>query len=336
MKRRDFSLQAASVLAAGWTGATAFAQAAGTGAAVALGPGGFPDHPIKIIVPYPAGGVVDVVIRTVAESASGLFPQRVVVENRAGADGRIGLEAVAKATPDGYTLIAATPLVAVGEHMMPDMKGRSRDFAGVVAVAAPPSVFVVSANVPAQTLKEFVALATARPGEMNVANPGSGSSNHLAQEMLFELAGIKLTNINYKGQPPSLIDLGSGQIQFGLIAQNLVLPLVKSGKVRALAVNAAKRTKSLPDVPTIAEAGYPDALVQSWYGIAAPAKTPPNVLAWLNDQFQRVMGQPETRAKLEAMDAEILGLSGAKFDALIESEFRRWGELIRKRNIQAG
>jgi tripartite-type tricarboxylate transporter receptor subunit TctC len=335
MKRRDFSLQATAMLAATWTGTPAFAQATGA-AAAAVGPGGFPDRPIKIIVPYPAGGVVDVVIRTVADPASGLFPQRVVVENRTGADGRIGLEAVAKSPPDGYTLIAATPLVAVGEHLMADMKGRARDFAGVVAVAAPPSVFVVSANVPARTLKEFVALAAAKPGEMNVSNPGSGSSIHLGQEMLFEMAGIKLTNINYKGQPPSLIDLGSGQIQFGLISQNLVLPLIKSGKVRALAVNAEKRTKSLPEVPTVAESGYPEALVQTWCGIAAPAKTPPHVIAWLNDQFQRVMNLPETRAKLDGMDAEILAFSGAKFDALIESEFKRWGDLIRKRNIQAG
>ena len=336
MKRRQFSLQTAALLAAGWTASPAYSQGTSPAGAVAPGPGGFPDRPIKIIVPYPAGGVVDVVVRAVAEPASGLFPQRVVVENRAGADGRIGLDAVAKSAPDGYTLIAATPLVAVGEHLMADMKGRARDFAGIVAIAAPASVFVVSANVPARTLQEFIALAMGKPGEMNVTNPGSGSSIHLGQEMLFDLAGIKLTNVNYKGQPPSLIDLGSGQVQFGLISQNLVLPLIQSGKVRALAVNAAKRTRSLPDVPTIAEAGYPQALVQSWYGIAAPAKTPAIVVTWLNDQFQRVMTLPETRAKLEGMDAEILAFNGSRFDALIESEFKRWGELIRKRNIQVG
>ena len=337
MKRRVFSMQAvpvwatlATVMAGGWPGAGAIAQT------VAAGPGGYPDKPIKIIVPYPAGGVVDVVIRAAAETASGLFPQRIVVESRPGADGRIGVDAVAKAVPDGYTLVAATAIIAVGEHLMPDMKGRAHDFAGIVAIAAPASVFVVSANVPARTLSEFIALAQARPGEMNVANPGAGSSIHLAQELLFETAGIKVTNVNYKGQPPSLIDLGSGQIQFALISQNLVLPLIKSGKVRALAVNAAKRTKSLPDVPTISEAGYPDALVQSWYGIAAPAKTPPALVAWLSEQFQRVMAMPETRTKLEAMDAEIMALSGPQFDVLIASEFKRWGELIRKRKIQAG
>ena len=332
MQRRDFTLQAGALLTGLLPTTQALAQAA---AEASRGPGGFPDRPIKVIVPYPAGGVVDVVIRAAADPASGLLPQRVVVENRPGADGRIGLDAVAKAAPDGYTLIAATPLVSVGEHLMADMKGRAQDFAGIVGIAAPPSVFVVAANVPARTLKEFVALAQAKPGEMNVANPGSGSSIHLAQELLFETTGIKVTNVNYKGQPPSLIDLGSGQVQFALISQNLILPLVKAGKVRALAVNAAKRTKSLPDVPTIAEAGYPDALVQSWYGLAAPAKTPAPVVAWLSDQFQRVMALPETRAKLEGMDADILALTGPKLDALIDLEFKRWGELIRKRKIQA-
>lgn len=333
LNRRTFHRQAATAAAATlapWLG-TARAQTADA----SRGPGSFPERPIRVIVPYPAGGVVDVVTRALTEPASALLPQRIVVENRTGADGRIGLDAVAKAAPDGYTLLAATPLVSVGEHLMPDMKGRAQDFAGIVAIAAPPSVFVVSAAVPAQTLREFVALAQARPGEMNVPNPGSGSSIHLAQELLFETTGMRVTNVNYKGQPPSLLDLGSGQLHFGLISQNLVLPLIRSGKVRALAVNASKRTRSLPEVPTIGEAGYPDALVQSWYGLAAPAKTPAPVLAWLGEQFQRAMALPEVKAKLEAMDAEVLGFNGARFDALIDQEFRRWGDLIRKRKIQA-
>lgn len=330
MQRRHFNSHAlAAALAAGlpWAGRTAWAQAP-------RGPGGYPDKPIKIVVPYPAGGIVDAVVRTVADPLSSALPQRIVTENRPGADGRIGIDAVAKAAPDGYTLLGASPLLAVGEHLMTDMKGRAKEFAGVCAIAAPPTVFVVFNGVPAKSLKEFVALASAKPGEMNVANPGTGSSIHLAQELFFERTGVKATNINYKGQPPTLIDLGSGQLHFALISQNLVLPLVQNGKVRALAVNAARRTRSLPDVPTVAEAGYPDVLVQSWYGVAAPAKTPAPIVAYLSQQFQQVLAMPDTRAKLEAMDAEILALDGPKFDALIESEYRRWGELIRKRKIQ--
>ena len=303
-------------------------------AGTAPSPDGYPDRPIRIVVPYPAGGVVDVVLRAVCDPLSNALPQRIVIENRPGADGRIGLDAVAKAPADGYTLLGAAPILAVGEHLMPEMKARSKDFVGVCGVAAPPTVFVVHDTVPARTLKEFVALAAARPGEFNAANPGTGSSIHLAQELFFERTGIRLTNVSYKGQPPALLDLGSGLLQFALISQSLVLPLIQSGKVRALAVNAAARTRSLPEVPTIAQAGYPDILVQSWYGIAAPAKTPTPVVEWLSQQFQRALAMPEVRARLAATDAEILALDAARFTELIAVETRRWGALIHKRGIR--
>ena len=303
-------------------------------AGTAPSPDGYPDRPIRIVVPYPAGGVVDVVLRAVCDPLSNALPQRIVIENRPGADGRIGLDAVAKAPADGYTLLGVAPILAVGEHLMPEMKARSKDFVGVCGVAAPPTVFVVHDTVPARTVKEFVALAAARPGEFNAANPGTGSSIHLAQELFFERTGIRLTNVSYKGQPPALLDLGSGLLQFALISQSLVLPLIQSGKVRALAVNAAARTHSLPEVPTIAQAGYPDILVQSWYGIAAPAKTPTPVVEWLSQQFQRALAMPEVRARLAATDAEILALDAARFTELIAVETRRWGALIHKRGIR--
>ena len=303
-------------------------------AGTAPSPDGYPDRPIRIVVPYPAGGVVDVVLRAVCDPLSNALPQRIVIENRPGADGRIGLDAVAKAPADGYTLLGVAPILAVGEHLMPEMTARSKDFVGVCGVGAPPTVFVVHDTVPARTLKEFVALAAARPGEFNAANPGTGSSIHLAQELFFERTGIRLTNVSYKGQPPALLDLGSGLLQFALISQNLVLPLIQSGKVRALAVNAAARTHSLPEVPTIAQAGYPDILVQSWYGIAAPAKTPTPVVEWLSQQFQRALAMPEVRARLAATDAEILALDAARFTELIAVETRRWGALIHKRGIR--
>ena len=302
-------------------------------AAVSAGPSGYPDRPIKIVVPYPAGGVMDTILRAVCEPLSNELPQRIVVDNRPGADGRIGLDAVATSKPDGYTLLCASPILAVGEHLMPSMKERARDFVGVCCFAAPPSVFVVNSSVPSRTLKEFVELALAKPGELNVANPGTGSSIHLAQELFFERTGIKLLNVTYKGQPPGLLDLAAGRLQFAIVSQNLVLPFIQSGKVRALAVNASARTQSLPDVPTIAEAGYPDTLVQSWYGLAAPSKVPAPIVRWLSGQFLHSLAQPEVRSRLAAMDAEILALDGAQFDALIERERKRWGELIRRRNI---
>lgn len=331
MHRRQFN---ARVLAAAATTAGLPLLSRPASAAVGHGPGGYPDRPIKIVVPYPVGGIVDTLLRAVCDPLSSELPQRLVIESRPGADGRIGLDAVAKAAPDGYTLLGASPLLAVGEHLMPDMKGRVREFAGVCCIAAAPTVFVVHTSVAARTLKEFVALAHAKPDDLNVVNPGTGSSIHLAQELFFERTGVKLTNVNYKGQPPSLLDLASGQVQFALISQSLVLPLIQAGKLRALAVNAAARTRSLPEVPTVAEAGYSDALVQSWYGVAAPSKTPAPLVAWLSQQFQRSMARPDVRAKLAALDADMLALDAAGFDALIERERQRWGELIRRRKIQ--
>ena len=301
-----------------------------------MGPGGFPNKPIKLIVPYPAGGVVDVVGRAVADPLSAELPQRIIVDNRTGADGRIGMTAAAQAPADGYTLLVATPVLAVGEHLMPDMAGRSKDFAGLCGIAAPPSVFVAWSGLPVKTLADLIALANSKPGELNVSNPGSGSSIHLGQELLFERTGIKVTNVNYRGQPPSLIDMAEGRVHFGLIAQNLALPLIQNGKLRPLAVNASKRTRSLPDVPTIGEAGHAAALVHTWHGIVAPAKTPAPELAYLSEQFMQTMAQPATRARLEAMDAELMPLGPAAFDALIAAEHVRWGELIRKRGIKMG
>lgn len=329
MKRRNFNINALGTLMATslpWLSPSAHA-------ALPMGPGGFPDKPIRIVVPYPAGGIVDVVIRAVTDIMSNEMPQRILVENRTGADGRIGLDFVSKAPPDGYTLLAATPLLAVGEHLMEDMKGRSKDFAGICAIAAAPTVWVATSGLPSRTLKELVALATSKPGELNVANPGVGSSHHLTQELFFDSTGIKVTNVNYKGQPPSLIDLGAGRLQFSLISQNLALPLIQAGKLRALAVNADNRTRALPDVPTVAEAGFPNVLVQSWYGVAAPAKTPKPIVSYLSQQFAAAMAMPDIRTKLLAMDADIMALDGASLDVKIQTESKRWGELIRSRGI---
>jgi tripartite-type tricarboxylate transporter receptor subunit TctC len=332
MKRRHFNLAlAATSVSLAAQPFTAQAQSSQE----ARGPGGYPDKPIKLIVPYPAGGIVDVVMRAASEPVSNGMSNRILIDNKPGADGRIGMELAAKSAADGYTLFSSTPLLATGEHLMADMKGRFSEFTAVYGIAAPAAVYVVPSNFPARTLKEFVALATSKPGEFNVVNPGSGSSNHLAQELLFEMTGIKLTNVPYKGQPPALPDIAQGTMHFALISQSLALPLIKSGKLKPLAVNSSKRTRSLPDVPTIAEAGFPDALVLPWYGISVPAKTPPAIIQFLSDRFQKALALPENRAKLEAMDAEILDLPAARYQALIDSEFKRWGALIKKRNIQA-
>ena len=326
MDRRQFHAQAMALLAA--AGAPCLAQTR------AAGPGGYPDRLVNLIVPYPAGGIVDVVTRTVAEPFGNGLPHRIVVDNRAGADGRIGLKAALQAPADGHMLVAATPIVAVAEHLFPDMAGLSQAFVGVCGIAAPPSVWVVWNGTPLRSLKELVAAAHASPGALNVVVPGAGSSLHLAQELLFDQTGIKLTNIQYKGQPPALPDLAEGRVQVALVSQNLALPLIQAGKLRPLAVNAARRTRSLPDVPTIAEAGYGETLVQSWYGIAAPKGTPAAVVQFLSDGLLATLAQPAVRGRYEAGDNEILAQDAATFDALIKAESRRWGALIRSRGIR--
>ncbi|MGE8317552.1 MAG: Bug family tripartite tricarboxylate transporter substrate binding protein [Comamonas sp.] len=330
MDRRQFNLHA---LLAGASASLGLAPGLAR-AAAAAGPGGYPERPLRLVVPYPAGGVVDVVLRAVCDPLSEALPQRIVVDNRPGADGRIGIDAVARAPADGYTLLAASPILTTAEHLLPESRISSKDFAGICGIAAAPTVFLVHSAVPAKTLKEFVALAAAKPGQLNVANPGTGSSIHLAQELFFERTGLKLTNVSYKGQPPALLDLGSGLLQFALVSQNLALSLIQAGKVRALAVNAAARTRSLPEVPTVAEAGFADTLVQSWYGVAAPAKTPAPVVDWLSRQFANAMASADVRARLVALDAEIMALDGPRFSELLATENRRWGALIQKRGIR--
>ncbi len=329
MDRREFHTGSLAALAAAIASAPTVAQPLRP-----AGPGGYPDRVVKLIVPYPAGGIVDVVMRSVVDPLSAELPHRILVENRAGADGRIGLKAALQAPADGYMLVAATPLVSVGEHLFPDVAGMSQNFVGVCGIAAPPSVWVAWSGLPASNLKQLLALATAKPDSLNVANPGSGSSLHLAQELLFERTGVKVVNINYKGQPPALPDMAEGRVHFGLISLGLALPLIQSGKLRALAVNAVKRTRSLPDVPTIAEAGFPEALVQSWYGVATLRGTPPAVVQYLSDQLLASLALPTVRSRFEAADNEILAQDATTFDALIKSEHQRWGSLIRSRGIK--
>jgi tripartite-type tricarboxylate transporter receptor subunit TctC len=326
MDRRHFHAHTLALLAG--AAAPAWAQSR------PAGPGGYPERLVSLIVPYPAGGIVDVVTRTVVDPLSATLPNRIVVDNRAGADGRIGLKAALQAQADGYMLVAATPIVAVGEHLFPDVAGLSQNFVGVCGIAAPPSVWVVWSGLPVHNLKELVSAAAAKPGSLNVVVPGSGSSLHLAQELLFERTGMKVTNINYKGQPPALPDLAEGRVHLGLVSQSLALPLIQTGKLRALAVNAGKRTRSLPDVPTVAEAGFPETLVQSWYGIAAPKGTPPAIIQYLSDGLLATLAQPAVRARYEATDNEILAQDSTTFDALIKSENQRWGGLIRSRGIK--
>ena len=315
-------LAIAALAAAQWTPQFAQAQA-------------YPSKPVRLIVPYPAGGVVDLVARAVADKISLNWGQVMVVEPRPGGNGNIGAEAAAGAAPDGYTLLAASPFIAVNPHLMPGLKFGPKNFAAVGLTASPPNVWVVPAALPVKTLKEFVAYAKARPGKLNAVNPGSGSSNHLGQELFWESTGIDIVNVNYKGQPPAIPDLLAGTVHIALMTNVLAVPQIKAGKLRPLAVSSPKRIKDLPDVPTVAEAGFADTLVLPWYGIVAPAGTPKEIVARLNSEINKALKSPDVIERLDKMGAQIFGGSAEEMDALIKAEFERWGKLVKARGIKA-
>ncbi|MBP8307972.1 MAG: tripartite tricarboxylate transporter substrate binding protein [Burkholderiaceae bacterium] len=295
----------------------------------------YPNKPIRLIVPYPAGGVVDIVARTVAEKMAIGLKQPIVVEARPGANANIGAEAVARSPADGYTLLMVSPFLATNPLLAQGVRWKASDFTGIGLIGAPPNLFIVPASLPVRTLKELVDYARARPGKLNVSNPGIGSSNHLGQELFFSLTGIDMVDVNYKGQPPMMADFFSGQLSFGLVTQALAMPHVKDGKLRALAIGAPNRSPDLPDVPTVSQAGYPEASFLPWYGIAAPAGTPRDIVRRLSDELQRSLASPDVVSRLEKMGTQITPATAEELDALVQREITRWSRVIKERNIKA-
>lgn len=297
--------------------------------------GAYPSKPVRLIVPYPAGGVVDIVARTVAERMAIGLKQPIVVEARPGANANIGAEAVARSPADGYTLLMVSPFLATNPLLAQGVRWKAADFTGIGLIGAPPNLFIVPASLPVRSLKELVEYARARPGKLNVSNPGIGSSNHLGQELFFSLTGVDMVDVSYKGQPPMLADFFSGQLSFGLITQALAMPHVKEGRLRALAIGAPQRSPDLPDVPTVAQAGFPDASFLPWYGMAAPAGTPRDIVRRLSDELQKALASPEVVSRLEKMGTQITPGSAEELDALIQREITRWSRVIKERNIKA-
>jgi tripartite-type tricarboxylate transporter receptor subunit TctC len=265
--------------------------------------GNYPNRPIHIIVPYPAGGIVDIVARAVTEQVGRDWKQTVVVEARPGANSNIGTAAVARSDPDGYTWLVTGPAVLVNPTLYKDagwdvMKG----FRCVGLAIWNQSVAVVNPSMPAKTLAEFVALARTKPGQLNFGNPGTGSSIDLTAQKLFQVADIKLTNIGYKGQPPALIDLMTNLMHFEIVSLALALPHIKQGTIKPLAVFTEKRVADLPDVPTIAEAGYPGASYVSWYGIYVPSATPDAIVEKIHDGINKALENHDVQRQLAIAD----------------------------------
>lgn len=295
----------------------------------------WPSKPVRTIVPFPAGGVVDLVTRAVTDRLATVLRQPFLVEARPGANGNIGTEAAARAPADGYTLLTASPATVTQPLLSNTARHKVSDFVGVGLLGAPPNLFVVSPSVPVRTLRELVDYVRARPGELSVTNPGVGTSNHLGQELFFSLTGLQMINVRYPGQPQMIPDLASGQVHFGLVTQGLAVPHIKEGRLRALAIGAPSRAKDLPEVPTTAEAGYPEATFLPWYGLVAPAATPRPIVRRLSDEILAALKEPEVVGRLDKMGTQITPAKAEDFDALIKSENDRWSRVIRDRNIKA-
>jgi tripartite-type tricarboxylate transporter receptor subunit TctC len=263
----------------------------------------YPVRAIHIIVPYPAGGIVDIVARAVTEQIGRNWKQTVVVESRPGANGNIGTSAVARSDPDGYTWLVTGPAVLVNPTLYKDAGWDAMQSFRCVGLAIwNQSVAVVNPAMPAKTLGEFVEFARSKPGQLNFGNPGTGSSIDLTAQKLFQVADIKLANIGYKGQPPALIDLMTNLMHFEIVSLALALPHIRQGTIKPLAVFTEKRVPDLPDVPTIAEAGYPGASYVSWYGIYVPAATPEAIVEKIHDGINKALENPDVQRQLAIAD----------------------------------
>ncbi|WP_144634188.1 tripartite tricarboxylate transporter substrate binding protein [Bordetella genomosp. 13] len=297
----------------------------------------YPDRPVRMIVPYPPGGATDVIGRVMAQELTGALGQSVVVENRAGAAGNIGADQVAKAAPDGYTLL----LGALTSHSINAelYKGRvpydiEKSFSPVSIVGTVPLVFVVNPSVKANTLQEFIALVKSKPGSMTMASSGNGSPQHLATEMFKRVAGVDVLHVPYKGSGPAMTDLMGGQVLGMIETVPAAQAHVKSGKLRALAVTASARAEALPDVPTSAEAGLKGFEVSSMFGIVAPAGTPAPVIDKLNGTLKTILAKPSVREALLAQGAVATWTTPADAAARISAERKQWADVIREGNVK--
>lgn len=296
----------------------------------------WPERTIKLVVPYPAGGNVDGAARIIADRMQAALGQNVVVENKAGAGGLVGSEAVAKSDPDGYTLL----LGANGPILFaPEMANRRayewrRDFVPVTMVSITPIVLQVHPSVKADTVKELFDLARAEPGSLTMSSPGPGTTNHLLSELLQQKLGLKWVTVQYKGNAPATNDLVAGHVQFNFDQTSVALPFIEAGQTRAIAVTGDKRVQWLPNVPSFAEAGFPGFDGSTFTGILVPAKTPPAIVDRLNAELRKILDDGEVKKRFAAIGADTMPMSPAEFTAYLAKEEATWLPLIRQLNIK--
>jgi tripartite-type tricarboxylate transporter receptor subunit TctC len=295
----------------------------------------YPSRPIRIVVPYPTGGGNDLLARMIAPKLAEKWGQNVVVDNRGGASGMIGAEIAAKSPPDGYTiLLCASPEAALNATLYPKMPyDPTRDFAPITQLAVSPIVLAVHPSLPVRNVQDYIALAKKRPGELSYASVGAGTPHHISGEWMKLLAGIDIIHVTYKGGGPQLVDLMGGHVHSGFVALPVMAPQLKAGRVRALAVTTAKRSASIPDVPTLAESGLAGFDVAQWYGVVVPAGTPGPITARLHSEIVELVKLPDIRARMMDFGAEPVGSTPAQFADLIRSEIAKYQKIVKATKI---
>ncbi len=294
----------------------------------------FPDRAIRLIVPFPAGGPNDIIARVIGQRMSELTGQPVLIDNRGGQGGVLGTDAVAKAKPDGYTIaISSAGALAISPTMEKVAYDPLKDLQAITLVAKVPEMLVVATNVPAKNMSELVALAKAQPGKLNFASSGPGSLPHLAGELLKLTAKIDIVHVPYRGAAPAVNDLLGQQVQMVFLDLPIILPQIKAGGLRAIAIGAPERAPTAMDVPTTAEVGMPDLQAENWYGMVAPAGTPAPIVAALNRIATEAMRDPVVKEKLAIQGATLIGDSPEQFHAFIATEIERWAKVIKDAGV---
>ena len=296
----------------------------------------YPDKPVKFVVPYPPGGGTDVIARIVQERFSALLGQQVLIENKGGAGGSVGSEIVARAAPDGYTVLFTLSSHTINPAIFPKLSFDTvKDFEPVGTVASLPQILVAHPQLPANTVAELVALAKAKPGSLSYASVGNGSPGHLAGELLKLRTGSQMTHIPYRGGAPAVTDVMGGQVPLLWVSIPAAAQFVKAGKLKALGVSTLRRSAAFPDVPTLQEAGIADFEVDSWYAMFVPAKTPKPVIERLNRVLNSIVAEPAIREKLLAQGAEGVGGSADALGKIVAAELPKWAKLAKDANIKA-
>ncbi|WP_183027708.1 tripartite tricarboxylate transporter substrate binding protein [Variovorax sp. UMC13] len=290
----------------------------------------YPTKPVRLVVPYPPGGPTDIVARLVAQKLSEQLGQQFIIDNRPGAGANTGAELVARSPADGYTLVVATTAHAINPSLFKNLGySLAKDFAPVSLLTSGPLVIVANPALPAKNVAELIALAKARPGELNFASSGNGQSTHLSAELFASMAGVKMNHIPYKGSAPALTDTMGGQTQLMFDTMLSAMPHVKGGKLKALAVTSATRSPVAPDVPTVAESGLPGYEAIAWNGLLAPAHTPPEVLARLSGALKKVLAAPDVKDKFEAQGFAATWTSPEDFGRFMTAEIDKWAKVVK-------